>query len=93
MLAHDRRLIPRRWRILAAGAILLALTVVPGQAADPPTAADALVEAGPLVQPEQRPLTPPPGMSIMPSPPMMAPAEGQVQGCPVRDLKPLDLLV
>lgn len=45
-------------------------------------------------EPEQRPLAPPPGISIIPSVPMRPPQmNGQVPGCPAQNLKPLELLV
>ncbi len=63
---------------------------------DQPTGSNQTVEVLPHAPiASQRPLTPPPSMSIMPAQPYMAPDadDAQTQGCPVRNLKPLDLLV
>jgi hypothetical protein len=89
----------RPWTIkftaLAVAGFVLAASVGVALAADtPPTATDQEEQVQPKVR-QLAPLLLPPGMSIMPSPPMMAPpaSTGQPEGCPVRNLKPLELLV
>ena len=76
--------------VLAAAVLAHGGAVWAGEAA---AAAGELPARPEISQPV--PLTPPPGISIMPSPPRMVPpqAEDQVPGCPARNLKPLDLLV
>jgi hypothetical protein len=81
--------------MIALTGFMLAECVGVAAAADTPPAA---AEAEEQVQPKDRqqaPLMLPPGMSIMPSPPLMAPpsSTGQPEGCPVRNLKLLELLV
>ncbi len=81
---------------MCAIAVLAVAVLGHGGAARAGEAAAAANE--PPAQPEISqpvPLTPPPGISIMPPPPRMVPpqADGQVPGCPARNLKPLELLV
>jgi hypothetical protein len=63
-------------------------------AGDPPVTGNgqAATEQAPS---EARPVTPPrqPGLTIVPSPFSPPAAESQTEGCPVRSLKPLELLV
>ena len=78
-----------------AGAVSNALATSAG-ASDQPTGSNQATDVLPQApSPSQRPLMPPPGMSILPALPYMAPGadDAQPQGCPVRELKPLDLLV
>lgn len=97
MIVDDRYRKPQLSRMIAVGLVLFALGGTPAVAADVPTssrASDVAIEVVPPVQP-MAPLTPPPGMSVTPSSPkrMPVPADDQSQGCPVKELKPLDLLV
>ena len=85
---------PRRTKLTTSVIAALALAVLTmnsaARAADAPPATDQ-TQAQPT---EQRPLSPPPGISIIPSAPMRPPqANGQVPGCPAQNLKPLELLV
>lgn len=88
------RRIPSTIRLLAAVAAGLLVQSGMCQAGDNPSpSSEQQTQAE--AAPEQRPLSPPPGISIMPSQPWMAPpqADSQVPGCPARNLKPLELLV
>lgn len=89
-------MIRRTRRGICALGVLAAAVMAHGGAAWAGEAAAATGE--PPAQPEfsqPAPLSPPPGISIMPSQPRTPPpqAEDQVPGCPARNLKPLDLLV
>jgi hypothetical protein len=79
------------------GIVIAALYLCGGAALASDTATVTTEQSAPAQSgiTQQAPLTPPPGISIIPSPPMMMPPQGdaQVHGCPVRNLKPLDLLV
>jgi hypothetical protein len=86
---------PLRTIVLALTGLALAATIPLVHAADAPS---AITGSETQMQPnarEQVPLQLPPGMSIAPSQPTMAPpaSNGQLEGCPVRNLKPLELLV
>jgi hypothetical protein len=86
---------PLRSTVLALTGLALAATVAAAQTTDAPSAitgSEAQMQPNPR---EQAPLQLPPGMSIAPSQPTMAPpaSNGQLEGCPVRNLKPLELLV
>ncbi len=72
--------------LLAVTGVALATdTVLPSA---PPAAQSEAEAQGPA------PLTPPPGMSIMPPPPMVpVRPDSPPPGCAVRNLKPLELLV
>jgi hypothetical protein len=94
MIAARRHGKMRSLIVLLGGAVLLA---TPALATDLPASsrasADVAIEVVPHAEPAP-PLSPPPGMSVTPPEPMMRPApEDQAHGCPVKDLKPLDLLV
>ena len=94
MFIHERRLISTLSRLVALSSTSLFLAAAVANAGDTKSSSDITIEVVPPSQPAPVP-TPPPGMSITPWAPMMAPApaDGQVPGCPVKDLKPLDLLV
>ena len=90
----ERRLGKMRSFIVLLGSTVLMAT--PALATDQPgsakASADIAIEVVPYAEPA--PLSPPPGMSVTPPAPMMRPAPNdQAHGCPVKDLKPLDLLV
>ena len=99
-MQHDRVMSRPLAVVLVVGLCLAGVGSVamaaPTGSTDQSAGSNQTIEAAPLgPAPSPRPLTPPPGMSIMPSQPYMAPdTDGaQTQGCPVRNLKPLDLLV
>lgn len=97
MSTYDRHLKSKLSPVLALGWGLVALAGTPAVAANVPasssTSSDVAIEVVPPAEPTA-PLSPPPGMSVTPSAPIRRPLpEDLVQGCPVKDLKPLDLLV
>jgi hypothetical protein len=87
-------------RLLGLAGVLFACGVGVAEANEPQGLGDRRLDAQPPAEVEALPrLVPPPGISIVPGPPMLAPlgrpgpADETPLGCPVRGLEPLDLLV